>query len=638
MTDNQITEAVKRFLTNPLYNYALMIDGPWGCGKTHYIKEALIPELKKKKYKTTYFSLYGIRNAYDITDAVYSRILSEMVEKKLPTGAKKVIEGTSILAKAAARWGMKKLEFGTEGDIENIGKLIPSMKNRVIIFDDLERCNCSIFEALGQINAFVEHSDARVILVANEAEIGSNSDSNRELQMMVALNKELQVDIPQTVQESFLSSAGSKGKPSLTPEYVDRKRQAIFQGNDEYKRIREKIVGQTIRYEPELKKVFTSILTSLQSDTVLLKICGEVIDPLVEYAISDGHPNIRTFLFFLEKCRMILETLGDRWPETYKEIILYCYRSCIRYMSGKAMPIWEADMGTQEFNDKSSLSNMMWGFRFVDDLITRNSITVNNVCDVVERRAKQLSEEGKMEGDPYALLLYCWNTAEDEEVLGWMKQLNDNIKVNRYSPILYPRIINYAATFHQKKIFSDISEEIIVSMKGSIQRMEAMKLKDFHNEQFMLHDESAVLYHKYAKEIQDEVKKRLEAEEDNDSVLVQDDYENWGSKLKDSLKYKTYISGHSFIYHNDPEVLLELIKKSNNQQLELFRQALMMVYGNRIYYEKIADDYDHLVKLKELVNQIQDSEVGAIKSFVIGWLRENLRKYCDQVHAELEET
>ena len=87
MTDNQITEAVKRFLTKPLYNYALMIDGPWGCGKTHYIRKGLIPELERAEYKTTYVSLYGIRDAYDISDTVYSRILSEIAEKRLPAGA-----------------------------------------------------------------------------------------------------------------------------------------------------------------------------------------------------------------------------------------------------------------------------------------------------------------------------------------------------------------------------------------------------------------------------------------------------------------------------------------------------------------------------------------------------------------------
>lgn len=635
MTDNQITEAVKRFLTKPLYNYALMIDGPWGCGKTHYIRKGLIPELERAGYKTTYVSLYGMRDAYDISDTVYSRILSEIAEKRLPAGAKKVFEGASILVKAAARWGMKKLEFGTEQDIEEIGKIFPTMNNRVIIFDDLERCNCSIFEALGQINTFVEHSDAHVIIVANESEISSNNDANRELQMMVALNKDLQVDLPKTVQEHIFESAGRERQPDYTPEYVDRRRKAIFQGNDEYRRIKEKIVGQTICYEPDLKKVFTGILTEVQTDGAMFRTCGKCIDDLVQYAAIDKHPNIRTFQFFLEKCRMIFEVIEEKWPETHKEIVLYCYRSCIRYMSGKPMPIWEADMGTQELSDGSRLSDMMWGFRFVDDLIIRNNIDAERTCNVVERRARQLTEEGKLEGDPYALL-NNWNIAEDEEVLGWMEQLNENIKAGRYSPILYPRIINYSATFRGKEIFEDICEEIITSMKQSIRNMEVTRLKDFQSEQFMLHDESEELYHRYANEIQEEINIRLRIEEDKDSILSEDDYDDWGSRLLGSLDHDTYLKGHSFVYRNDPKVLAELIRKSNNNQLEQFRRALMMIYGNRIYYEKMADDYEHLTELKDLVDRIEDSEVGAIKSFVIGWLKENLKKYCDRVKAELE--
>jgi len=49
-----------------------------------------------------------------------------------------------------------------------IGK---NFKNKVLIFDDLERSNLEIDQVLGYINNFIEHDGLHVILIANENEI-----------------------------------------------------------------------------------------------------------------------------------------------------------------------------------------------------------------------------------------------------------------------------------------------------------------------------------------------------------------------------------------------------------------------------------------------------------------------------------
>lgn len=38
MTDNQITEETLRYLSDTSYNYAILIDGEWGCGKPFLFK------------------------------------------------------------------------------------------------------------------------------------------------------------------------------------------------------------------------------------------------------------------------------------------------------------------------------------------------------------------------------------------------------------------------------------------------------------------------------------------------------------------------------------------------------------------------------------------------------------------------
>ena len=45
MTDSQITQEILRYIEDSSYDYAVLIDGEWGCGKTYYIKNSLIKDI-----------------------------------------------------------------------------------------------------------------------------------------------------------------------------------------------------------------------------------------------------------------------------------------------------------------------------------------------------------------------------------------------------------------------------------------------------------------------------------------------------------------------------------------------------------------------------------------------------------------
>lgn len=36
LTDDEITDIILKYIDEEIYNYAIMIDGEWGCGKTYY--------------------------------------------------------------------------------------------------------------------------------------------------------------------------------------------------------------------------------------------------------------------------------------------------------------------------------------------------------------------------------------------------------------------------------------------------------------------------------------------------------------------------------------------------------------------------------------------------------------------------
>ena len=76
MKDSQIIEETLRYLSDELYNYAILIDGEWGCGKTYFIQHSLREQIEKKEKETDsprkvkYVSLYGCKSIEDIQENI----------------------------------------------------------------------------------------------------------------------------------------------------------------------------------------------------------------------------------------------------------------------------------------------------------------------------------------------------------------------------------------------------------------------------------------------------------------------------------------------------------------------------------------------------------------------------------------
>lgn len=151
------------------FDYAVMIDGPWGSGKTHLVKEFL----KGSRVKPLYVTLNGVSSV--------EQIEQEFFRQLHPVLASRGMKIASAVVRAAAK-GALKLDFSKEEsgtwnialpDID-LTKDLADPRNRLLIFDDLERCKMPVTEALGYINTFVEHDGLKAIILANEHEIVKN--------------------------------------------------------------------------------------------------------------------------------------------------------------------------------------------------------------------------------------------------------------------------------------------------------------------------------------------------------------------------------------------------------------------------------------------------------------------------------
>jgi hypothetical protein len=160
-------------------HYAVLISGPWGIGKSYLVKEFLRQNAPRTK-KHVRVSLYGLSSIEEIDAALF--------QAAFPLLGGKVAKVTGRLAKAGLKY------VGVDAGDLSIRDVMTKLNADLYIFDDLERCEAPINKVLGYINHFVEHDDAKVIIIANEREIreSDKDDYARRREKLIGKTLELQ--------------------------------------------------------------------------------------------------------------------------------------------------------------------------------------------------------------------------------------------------------------------------------------------------------------------------------------------------------------------------------------------------------------------------------------------------------------
>jgi len=174
-----IEHLFKEYLTTKT-DYAFILNGKWGVGKTYFYKNTLEPNIKKietyddasKFYKPIYISMYGIRSIEDLQYEIFISFADDFISKKL-IPSKNLI---SAISKGVLKYtGLSGLEdIASEIGKATLTKI--NLSDVVICFDDLERMHndLNIEEFLGYINNLVEHQNTKILIIGNECEIKDN--------------------------------------------------------------------------------------------------------------------------------------------------------------------------------------------------------------------------------------------------------------------------------------------------------------------------------------------------------------------------------------------------------------------------------------------------------------------------------
>jgi len=211
--NNQVRELLAYYLSldfDP--QYAVMLKGPWGSGKTFFIKRFMKEQLGDRRY--LYVSLYGLSETAMIGEEIYRQVHPVLGSKAFAIGSK--------IAQSVLKFNVKTDLLGHHGSMDSsipqidFKDFIKDGQGLIFVFDDLERCRIPMGEVLGYINSFVEHEQAKVIIVANEDEL------------------EVEID--------------GEGR------------------SESYGRIKEKLIGKVVSVEPNVQDALNAFLDEVPTD------------------------------------------------------------------------------------------------------------------------------------------------------------------------------------------------------------------------------------------------------------------------------------------------------------------------------------------------------------------------------------
>ncbi|QXP78800.1 MULTISPECIES: P-loop NTPase fold protein [Winogradskyella] len=188
--NKHITDYLNYYIDLEKPQYAVLLIGNWGCGKTFFIKNAIANwtntniESEKISLKPIYVSLNGISNTHSINEKIRAEISPFLYSKGMKV-AKKVLNG---LLKTTVKIDLNldeddKSDGNFSFNVDSLGLLDSSSNEikgkRILIFDDIERCKIETDEIFGYINNFVEHSSCKVILLTDEKKIKDKYEKSK---------------------------------------------------------------------------------------------------------------------------------------------------------------------------------------------------------------------------------------------------------------------------------------------------------------------------------------------------------------------------------------------------------------------------------------------------------------------------
>ncbi|MBO5478653.1 MAG: hypothetical protein J6A04_02935 [Clostridia bacterium] len=308
-----LVESILDYVRNDYTDYAIMINGEWGSGKTYFWNHKIKNKIESmhingKQYTTIYMSLYGISNLEEISKKIFIET-TQLMDKNL----KRYMEAngqTTIPEYAKTGLDMANF-FGVtkNGDQIDYGEFFTT-DDKVLCFDDLERANVDVIDILGYINNFVEHDHIKTIIICNEKELSTKLKSNN-------------LEMKTFIATYLLDKEGDLEKASDKPmvEKIQDKIEYVFDKANDYERIKEKLIGETFEYAPEFTYIINGLLMRYENNEDLIRFLRENTGLIISTFNKSGTRNLRILKHALNDFRKIFDMVNKYYPNTNNRVL-----------------------------------------------------------------------------------------------------------------------------------------------------------------------------------------------------------------------------------------------------------------------------------------------------------------------------
>ena len=308
-----LVESILDYIRAEYTDYAIMINGEWGSGKTYFWNHKIKPKIEAmqvngKKLTPIYMSLYGISNLEEISKKIFIET-TQLMDKNL-----KKFMGASGVGSIPeyAKTGLDMANFfgvTQNGDRLDYAQFF-STDDKVLCFDDLERANVDVIDILGYINNFVEHDHIKTIIICNEKELSTKlKNSNLEMKTFIAtylLDKENKLNI-------------KTDKPMV--ERIRDTIEYVFDKANDYERIKEKLIGETFEYAPEFNYIINGLLMRYENNADLIRFLRENTALITSTFNKSGTRNLRILKHALNNFKKIFDTVTNSYPNTNNSVL-----------------------------------------------------------------------------------------------------------------------------------------------------------------------------------------------------------------------------------------------------------------------------------------------------------------------------
>ncbi len=645
----ELIESILDYVRADYTDYAIMINGEWGSGKTHFWNNKIRNKIESlqlngRKYTTIYMSLYGISNLEDISKKIFietTQLMDKNLKKYMDThGQTTIPEYAKTGLDMANFFGVTK-----NGEKIDYGEFFAT-NNKILCFDDLERANVDVIDILGYINNFVEHDHIKTIIICNEKELSTKlKSSNLEMKTFIAtylLDKEgnlLQTDKPMV-------------------EKIADKIEYVFDKANDYERIKEKLIGETFEYAPKFNYIINGILMRYENNKDLITFLRQHTNLITNTFMKSGTRNLRILKHALNDFQKVFDHVNKAYPNTnlrvLQTMLIFTIAVSFEIKSGKItkdkfinitsneeykaiLVSSRVLMDNRQYYIKEFDNNYYFNFKsdyrffkFIEVYVRTRIFDMRLFKDDMENIIKTIDTE-KLPGYKRLLTEEYWKISDDQ-FPGVIEEVLNDIKAGNLKLIEVVKLFAYFSYFSRRGLIHyDMPTIKEIFMNGMDKAAESSEYCDNIDEELT----------RIGIDVGDDMDEILQYFHKLNRRLEQKMYEEKADEIFKCIpmrmelfydRFDTECMEKAILNYYDPYKMFQRIMCASNEDIVLIKEMLVTRASKN--QELMKPELGFIIRLKAIIDEYYQAREVSIKMVMLKEFSNDLQTVIDLYGAD----